>query len=225
MNATPTPAKPTRSPKQSRQEIMDNIRAAAISEFSQHGFIGASTQAIAERAGLKKSQLHYYIEDKESLYAQVLGQLMNAWSKLFVFGAQDSATPRQILGEYVRQKLEFALDHPEISRIFTNELLSGGTRLEGFWPGALSTTQSKVDRLQTWVDQGILRPLNPRLSDHAYLGPDPVLRRLRAAGRIDPGPEPAVTRTATGNPRRVGDIRTRRLPPQRLIRTLALRHF
>ncbi|MDE1166619.1 MAG: TetR family transcriptional regulator C-terminal domain-containing protein [Pseudomonas sp.] len=163
MNATPTPAKPTRSPKQSRQEIMDNIRAAAISEFSQHGFIGASTQAIAERAGLKKSQLHYYIEDKESLYAQVLGQLMNAWSKLFVFGAQDSATPRQILGEYVRQKLEFALDHPEISRIFTNELLSGGTRLEGFWPGALSTTQSKVDRLQTWVDQGILRPLNPRL--------------------------------------------------------------
>ncbi|WP_449104901.1 TetR family transcriptional regulator C-terminal domain-containing protein [Pseudomonas mohnii] len=163
MSATPTPAKQTRGSKQSRKEIMDNIRAAAISEFSQHGFIGASTQAIAERAGLKKSQLHYYIEDKESLYAEVLGQLMSAWSKLFVFGAEGSCTPRQILSDYVRQKLEFALDHPEISRIFTNELLSGGSRLEAFWPSALSITQGKVDRLQMWVDQGIVRPLNPRL--------------------------------------------------------------
>ena len=47
--------------KQGRERILGAIREAAIAEFSRHGFKGASTKAIAERAGLTKPQLHYYI--------------------------------------------------------------------------------------------------------------------------------------------------------------------
>ncbi|MEG1771475.1 MAG: helix-turn-helix domain-containing protein, partial [Comamonas sp.] len=50
--------------KQGRERIMGAIRDAAIAEFSRHGFKGASTKAIAERAGLTKPQLHYYISSK-----------------------------------------------------------------------------------------------------------------------------------------------------------------
>ena len=104
---------------------------AAIAEFSQHGFQGASTQAIAERAQLKKSQLHYYIEDKEALYSQVLGMVLDSWRSFFVFDAEPELTPREALSEFVRVKLDYALEQPELSRIFTMEVLSGGARLKG----------------------------------------------------------------------------------------------
>lgn len=52
--------------KRSRDEIMADIMQAAIVEFSENGFPATSTQAIAERAGLSKAQLHYYIVGKDS---------------------------------------------------------------------------------------------------------------------------------------------------------------
>ena len=153
----------TERSKQSRQEIMRKILDAAIAEFSQHGFQGASTQAIAERAQLKKSQLHYYIEDKEALYSQVLGMVLDSWRNFFVFDAEPELTPREALSDFVRVKLDYALENPELSRIFTMEVLSGGARLENYWPGAMEATHAKVARINSWVADGSLRPLDGRL--------------------------------------------------------------
>ena len=153
----------TERSKQSRQEIMRKILEAAIAEFSQHGFQGASTQAIAERAQLKKSQLHYYIEDKEALYSQVLGMVLDSWRSFFVSDAEPELTPRQALSEFVRVKLDYALEQPELSRIFTMEVLSGGARLENYWPGAMEATHAKVAKINSWMADGALRPLYGRL--------------------------------------------------------------
>jgi TetR/AcrR family transcriptional regulator len=158
MTKTTTPAKT----RQNRTEVMDAIRRAAISEFSQHGFAGASTQAIAERAGLTKSSLHYYIADKESLYAEVLGDLMASWAQLFEFGGE-SGEPAEILAQYVRQKLKFTFKKPELSRIFTTELLSGGHRLQQFWPDAIASTNRQVTMIEGWVREGRIRTLDARL--------------------------------------------------------------
>jgi TetR/AcrR family transcriptional regulator len=148
--------------KQTRDEVMHAIRRAAIAEFSQHGFAGASTQAIAERAGLRKSALHYYIEDKEALYADLLGELMAVWMTLVEFDDELDA-PADILARYIRQKLEFTFANPELSRIFTTELLSGGHRLEKFWPGAVGNTNRTVAMIRKWVKAGKIRNLDPWL--------------------------------------------------------------
>ena len=70
--------------KQGRERILGAIREAAIAEFSRHGFKGASTKAIAERAGLTKPQLHYYISSKEDLYEELLYSVLNGWSGAFI---------------------------------------------------------------------------------------------------------------------------------------------
>lgn len=142
---------------------MDKIFDAAVTEFSQHGYQGVSTQAIAERAQLKKSQLHYYIEDKEVLYAQVLGKVLDSWSSFFSFDENPELTPREALSEFVRLKFKFALDNPQLSRIFTLEILSGGKRLEKYWPQSITNTHAKVINIQKWVDNGEMRPLDGRL--------------------------------------------------------------
>ena len=155
-----TKAKP--KAKHTRDRVMHAIRQAAISEFSQHGFSGASTQAIAERAGLSKSALHYYIEDKETLYADLIGELMAVWMQLVEFD-DELDTPADILARYIREKLTYSFENPGLSRIFTTELLSGGRRLEKFWPGAVGNTKRTVALIKRWVKAGKIRNLDPWL--------------------------------------------------------------
>ncbi|WP_409338635.1 TetR/AcrR family transcriptional regulator [Curvibacter cyanobacteriorum] len=160
------PQAPGQRARAGRERTLAAIRAAAIVEFSQHGFKGASTQAIAERAGLTKPQLHYYIQGKDELYEELLGSVLQGWSSAFVFDAPadgPAADPRQVLAEYVRRKLDYALDQPGLSRIFTSEVLSGGRKLGRYWPEALRSTQHKVEVIERWMAAGLVRPLDARV--------------------------------------------------------------
>jgi TetR/AcrR family transcriptional regulator len=146
-----------RSPRQNRERVMSAIRDAAIAEFSQNGLKGTSTQAIAERAGLTKPQLHYYIEGKEQLYEELLMSVVADWKGIFDAGSTD---PAQVLGDYIRSKLRLAFDKPEISRIFTREVLDGGPYLEKFWPDSRKNTREKVAVINGWIAKGWMQPVD-----------------------------------------------------------------
>jgi TetR/AcrR family transcriptional regulator len=148
--------------KHGLERMLAAIREAAIAEFGRHGFKGASTKAIAERAGLTKPHLHYYIGSKEDLYEELLYSVLNGWSSAFAFDIE-SDDPKQVLSHYVRKKFDYALDNPGLSRIFTSEVLGGGRNLGRYWPVALKSTQQKVDVINRWIAQGRLRPLDARL--------------------------------------------------------------
>jgi len=148
--------------KPGRERMLAAIREAAITEFSRHGFKGASTKAIAERAGLTKPHLHYYISSKEELYEDLLYSVLNGWSSAFAFDIE-SDDPKQVLSHYVRRKLDYALDNPGLSRIFTSEVLGGGRNLGRYWPVAVKSTQQKVDVINRWIAEGRLRQLDARL--------------------------------------------------------------
>jgi len=136
---------------------MEAIRAAAIAEFSENGLKGTSTQAIAARAGLTKPQLHYYIKGKEDLYEELLTSVVQAWRRMFVTGSTD---PAKVLGDYIRFKLQLAFDKPEVSRIFTREVLDGGRNLEKFWPNSQRRTREKVDVINGWIAKGLMKPVD-----------------------------------------------------------------
>lgn len=146
-----------RNARQSRERVLAAIRAAAIAEFSQNGLNGTSTQAIAERAGLTKPQLHYYIEGKQELYEELLMSIVADWKGMFDAGSND---PGQVLGDYIRSKIHLAFDKPEISRIFTREVLDGGHNLEQFWPDARNQTRNKVDAINGWIARGLMQPVD-----------------------------------------------------------------
>ncbi|MEJ2802771.1 TetR family transcriptional regulator C-terminal domain-containing protein [Comamonadaceae bacterium PP-2] len=158
----PPPAGALTRNRPGRERIMASIRAAAITEFSRHGLKGSSTQGIAERAGLTKPQLHYYIAGKDELYEELLMQVLHDWKVVYAFEGQ-LHDPAAVLGTYIRQKLDHAFDHPEISRIFTREMLDGGHNLAAFWPHARQWTQKKVDIINGWIARGLMRPLDARL--------------------------------------------------------------
>ncbi|MBL8386574.1 MAG: TetR family transcriptional regulator C-terminal domain-containing protein [Burkholderiales bacterium] len=146
--------------REARDRKQIDIRRAAIEEFARHGYRGASTQAIAARAGLSKPQLHYYIDSKEDLYREVLLETMHAWGDLF---AVDDAglSPAQVLSDYIRRKLEFSFDHPLMSRIFTAEMLAGAPVFKPYMAVYRRRTAAAATMIRRWIDRGLMRPVDP----------------------------------------------------------------
>ncbi len=129
-----------------REELHGVIRAAAIAEFAENGLRGASTQAIADRAGISKTKLHYYITSKEDLYQEVLDHIIGLWDDLF-HGAPDSDDPEAFLRAYIARKLMFSLDYPDVSRVFTSEIMRGAPMLRAHWEDSRSATGRAAERI------------------------------------------------------------------------------
>lgn len=58
----------TRDPQRAQERIL----AAAMAEFSAHGFAGARVDRIARRARINKRMLYHYFGDKEDLFRAIL---------------------------------------------------------------------------------------------------------------------------------------------------------
>jgi TetR/AcrR family transcriptional regulator len=161
------PPRTVRQPRQrhhaGRAQILAAIRTSAIDVFSRHGFVGATMQAVAEGAGLTKQQLLYYAGSKDELYAELLHEVVTEWRKALSLKEEAGHTPAQLLRDYVNRKVHYALKSGPVSRIFTAEMLAGGTHIAKYWPEMLEGTQSKARLLQRWMDQGLLRPRDPLL--------------------------------------------------------------
>lgn len=156
------PKAKTKQPKPTQRNALERIWEAAIAEFSAHGLKGTSTGSIAKRAGLTQPQLYYYIASKEDLYEDLLRTVLEEWAVLFVFD-ESLRDPAAVLSHYIRKKLEYAFDKPELSRIYTRELLSGSDLLDKYWPKASQSASTKVKLLEGWMDQGLIRRMDARL--------------------------------------------------------------
>lgn len=148
-------------PKTRRDDAKDAIWQAAIEEFALHGLRGTSTQGIAERAGMSKARLHYYIESKEALYAQILQHVVEEWSRA-AFTAGDDPPPVAI-ERYVRRKLDFSFAHPQLSKIFANEMTSGAPVLRTLMASSRLKVGSAIQQFEKWIEEGAMRALDPLL--------------------------------------------------------------
>lgn len=152
----------TRGRSRKYTQVLGLINQAAIEVFASEGLAGASTQAIADQAGLSKAQLHYYIGSKEALYRQVLQDILNDW--IVVFGFSDEAFgPRKVLGDLIRRKMVFSFEHPLRSRIFTAEMMRGAPVLRSMMDTSKQRTHQAVAVLQNWMNQGLMDPADPML--------------------------------------------------------------
>lgn len=145
-----------------RKMLRDAIRQAAIEEFSMHGFTGASTLAIAQRAGLTKPQLHYYISSKEELYEEVLEHIVKQWREIYL-GAMDPADPEKTIRTYIRKKLEFGHRYPSSSRLFANEIMAGAPFLQQHWHPFREAIRRHAEIIQSWVDRKLIKPVDPMM--------------------------------------------------------------
>jgi len=144
-----------------RQQNEANIIKAAEIEFAQNGYKGTSLNAIADRAGMPKSNILYYFKSKFGLYGALLADILEMWNQSFSDTSVDS-DPAETLYRYIEAKVAYSFSHPLASRIFAMEIIQGAPHLEAFLAKDLEVwLDDRARVIQNWIDAGKMKPVNP----------------------------------------------------------------
>jgi len=146
-----------------RKENERALLEAAEAIFAEQGFAGATTAAIARRAGVPKANLHYYFSTKEALYRAVVERVLNAWlAAASSFDASED--PREALTAYIGAKMDLAREMPLASRIWSAEIMRGAPIIQDFLDTTLADwVASREKAVRRWILAGKLKPIEPKV--------------------------------------------------------------
>ncbi|MCI0511213.1 TetR family transcriptional regulator [Chromohalobacter marismortui] len=137
------------------------ILEAAEHVFACHGYRGASVQAIAEAAGLPKSNVLYYVGSKRKLYVALLERMMSRWNAMLDDISEDD-DPGEVLEGFIRSKMRLTQRHPQGSRLFAAEVLQGAPFLQEYLHGELREwVRARARVFEHWADKGLMDPVDP----------------------------------------------------------------
>ena len=88
----------------------ERILEAALAEFSAHGIAGARVDRIAQAARCNKNLIYIYFEDKETLFATVLGK------HLMRIHEEQAFTPDDLPG-YAAKVFDWVQANPDLMRL------------------------------------------------------------------------------------------------------------
>ena len=145
-----------------RAENERTILEAAEAVFAEQGFGGATTAAIATRAGVPKANLHYYFSTKAALYRAVIERVLTAWlAAASCFDESDD--PREALSRYIGAKMDLARSMPLGSQIWASEIMRGAPVIQDFLETTLADwVESRGRVVRRWIGEGRMRPIEPR---------------------------------------------------------------
>ena len=150
-----------------------DILAAALREFADHGFAGATTAGIARRAGVTQPLVHHHFGSKQGLWSAVLADIFGDFHSVL------ERTMREQVGLSRRTRFERLLHalvafnglRPEISRLIRTESSAGGAPFDELYTRWLSGLVDLFRReLASAVEDGTLRPVEPRLAYSLIIG-------------------------------------------------------
>ncbi|WP_018274400.1 TetR/AcrR family transcriptional regulator [Teredinibacter turnerae] len=144
-----------------RDNNLEKILDAAHDEFVLQGYSGASIQAIADRAGLPKANIHYYFKRKTNLYVAVLDNILSLWND-YLDEIDVDDDPAEVLDNLIRSKVEFSYSNPKASKLFAMEIIQGAPHLKDYLRNELRPwVRSKMKVLDTWIAQGKMAAIDP----------------------------------------------------------------
>ena len=147
----------TRIQRRNRKDIVD----AVIDVVAEHGFDGATMDLISERAGLSRTNIHYYFKTKDELFRAAMDHVHDVWGALWT-GLDENGNPHEELRKYIRGKIKASWEQPKLSRFFAAEIMRGApmsmhlmeTEMMEMFTGA-------CDTLRKWMRQGYLTEVDP----------------------------------------------------------------
>jgi|SRR5579872_5176093 TetR/AcrR family transcriptional regulator len=145
-----------------RAENKRLILEAAEAVFAETGFKGATTAAIAARAGVPKANLHYYFPTKEELYRSVIERVLTAWLAA-ASSFDQSDDPSEALARYIGAKMDLAREMPLSSRIWATEIMRGAPAIQDFLDTTLTQWVDERSRIiHRWIAENKMRPIEPK---------------------------------------------------------------
>lgn len=151
--------RPFRDAEMTQQQILD----AAEQEFSRHGLNGARMSAKAARVKVTTATLHYYFENKESLYRAVLQRPVNQVQATLGQVNLDNLSPNEALKQIIRIAILNEAQNPQRQMLWFQEASQNQGRYFKEC-NVLSLHQHLLKILEQGIAQGYFRPLKPFLA-------------------------------------------------------------
>ncbi len=147
----------------------ERILVAALQVFAEHGFDGARTRDIADRAGANLGLIQYYFESKEQLWRaaveRAFGELQAELGDVLVEQAPAGGERAQ-LERLLRRFVHFVAQRPEFMRLMNDEGKRDGPRMrwlaDRYVKPMTGVLRGLVERAQA---RGVL-PAMPPVSVH-----------------------------------------------------------
>ncbi len=137
------------------------ILAAAELEFSERGYGGASMDRIAVQAGIPRTNVHYYFNNKLDLYMTVLTGIVDLWNEAFNQITPDD-DPGIALSGYISAKIQYSRSNPRASKIFASEIIHGAPNLTAYLNKDFRVwLREKAQVIQSWVDAAKMDAVDP----------------------------------------------------------------
>ena len=118
--------------KAPKEQRMEDIIEAAVSEFVAKGYEGASMQSIAERAGLTKGGLYYHFGSKDEILLAANGRYFEPVVEL-IKTAETITCPVEGIRYFIHEYLQYWSSHSR-EMIFTLLSLSKILDCSAMWP-------------------------------------------------------------------------------------------
>lgn len=161
MKKTAEPKRANHSP--AREQLEQDILDAAKRLFANRGFGGVSLDHIAREAHISKQNLLYYFPSKEELYRRVLHSVLDVWLSYMDALSHRADDPEQALREYIAGKLRFSREHPDDSRVYAKEVVSGAPIFSAeIAERVIPALQADVAILNKWARKGLCRAVDGR---------------------------------------------------------------
>ena len=128
--------------------------AAAERLFAERGYAGAAIREIASEAGVNGAMIHYYFGNKDGLYFAVIENAASTVRDLIAEATGGDQSIRERLASFVSAYAGYIFSHPNLARILSREMLSGGDHLKTL---AQKFAPTNYGMLREAMSQGIRR--------------------------------------------------------------------
>ena len=147
-------------------ETERQIFDAALHVFAREGRHGARMQAIADAADINKAMLHYYFQDKGTLYEEVFTYTVERFMASFGASLREASTFEHTLRAFIDGYVEFVRSDEAAMRLMVQENLAGGrllgTHLREATNAGDAPPQILVETIAAAVDAGEIRDVDPQ---------------------------------------------------------------
>jgi AcrR family transcriptional regulator len=110
-------------------KTVEKILTAARAVFAENGYSGTHMSEIALRARVNKATLYYQIGDKDTLYANVIHQVIGNIAQNIAQAVANANDPEEKIHAYINTIVEAVDKNPEIPSIMMREVASGGATM------------------------------------------------------------------------------------------------
>ena len=151
----PKQTTPQRKSRSSSVEVRERVLEVAAGEFAAHGFEGASTRRIADRAGIFQAQIGYHIGSKDDLWRATVdflfSRLRAQLDRAVPSGVDEPvADAVAVFADVIRLHVHHTAKHPELSRVMLMETAEKSPRVNWLLKNHVRPTLAALQLV--WAD-------------------------------------------------------------------------